>query len=633
MKKRLLFYGYALFLLLVGQLSTHSQQLSEAGDPLVRIMKETGEYQDQLPVMEVLPDHDTLCVSIQQNIRNSFMLRCLELYRLCQCYLVSEGHLHQIEPAYLALTDHQGGYAKQGFILRTPDGSVPKPDAPYVDLTVQAATGDIYGLMSVTQLFPHEMAHVMYRLLSQEDSLHDISRSVDMHYFSVTTDYPTAFNEGFAEHMENAARYYEENDSIRSAIEEDVHRIEKTSIHAIGGFTRDFIYPFRLGFYKASMINWYQKFEDYKRAEYALSGNIKYKNKSLSLRDPEDRLSFRNAGIVGEGSFRNIVQFHATEGAISAFFTALSLSDQKKAGDLDSIFYGICEAGMEDPDPLHIQFLKYFHVLHRYVVRNNSRESQFSDFIRGYLESFPEDREEVLRIYYQLTGQDFVPELPASLWLMVRDHPHRLLVLDPFGAIKAPLYTFNLNAAEADDLLTIRDLSVKEAEAIIDYRNSRGYFESLEDLGDVPGLSPESVEIITGLAFDQAEFETILDGFQPELNLISLLIVPLLRVLFRALLYFLLLFLLILFLLKRRGTLETGKVLRLSLRYLFLWLGMVVLELFILFLFPQSWGAALLPLILVILVALLFYRRRKEDRSFTLALLFLMLLLSIISVV
>jgi hypothetical protein len=336
---------------------------------------------------------------------------------------------------------------------------------------------------------------------------------------------------------------------------------------------------------------------------------------------------------VDEGSLRNIVQFHATEGAISAFFTALSLRDPEHVRDLDSIFTGLCEAGIKDPDPLQIQFLKYFHVLHHYVVRNNSGESQFSDFVRGYLESFPEDREVVLQVYDQLTGQDFSPELPASLWLMVRNHPHRLLVLDPFGAIKAPLYTFNLNAAEIDDLLTIKDLSVEEAEAVIDYRNSRGYFESLEDLSDVPGLSPESVEIITGLVFDQAEFENILDGFQPELNLISLLIMPLLRVLFKAVLYFLLLFLLILFLLKRRGTLQTGKVLRLSIRYLFLWLGMVVLELLILFLFPQSWGAALLPLILVLLLSLLFYRRKKEDRNFTLALLILMFLLSIISAV
>ena len=125
----------------------------------------------------------------------------------------------------------------------------------------------------------------------------------------------------------------------------------------------------------------------------------------------------------------------------------------------------------------------------------------------------------------------------------------------------------------------------------------------------------------------------ILDGFQPELSISSLVITPLLSVLSKALLYYILIFLLILYLLRKREALRAGTLLRVSIRYLFLWLGMVVLELAILFLFPQSWVFALSPLILVSLASLLTYRRKKEKRSFTLSLLFLMLLLSLISVV
>ena len=622
-----------LAILLLSSLTAHSQHYSETKNAHVLLMRETGEIRDELPVMELVPDSDPLFNSVHRSISNSFLARSLELYRLCQYYLISEGQEQEIEPAYLALTDHQGGYAKQGFILQTPDGSLSKPEAPYVDITVQAATRDIKGLMSITQLFPHEMAHVLYRLLSPEDSLGYNSRSVDMHYFSVTTDYPTAFNEGFAEHMENVARHFEENDSIRSGIAEDLQQIEKSSRHPIEGFTRDFIYPFRIGFYKAGMINWYQKFEDYKRAEYALNGKVRYKNKSLNLKDPEDRLSYRNAGFTEEEVLRNIVQFHSTEGAISAFFTALSLREQKTGQASDSLFVGLCEAGMAEPDPLQIQFLKYFHVMHHYLVQNNSSTSQFSDFVGGYIESFPEDKEDVLSIYSELTGQDYTPDLPPSLWLMVRDHPHRLLVLDPFGAITVPLYTFNLNAAEVDDLLTIRGLTAEEAEAIIDHRHKNGFFESLEDLKEVRSLSPATAETISKLAFDQTEFEGILDGFQPELSMSSLLITPLLHVFSKALLYYILIFLLILYMLRKREALLAGRLLRVSLRYLFLWLGIVLLELSILFLFPQSWGFALLPLILVSLASLLTYRRKKEKRSFTLSLLFLMFLLSLISLI
>lgn len=633
MEKMLRSLVLTLVLLLPGLQSTCADQDSETMIPYIFLMRETGEYRDNLPVMEEVPATDQLFKLLHQNISNSFLLPSLEIYRLCQYYLVSEGQQQEIEPAYLALTENQGGYAKQGFLLQTQDGLCPKPGTPYVDITVKAATRDINGLMSVTQLYPHEMAHVLYRLLSPEDSLDYNSRSVDMHYFSIVTDYPTAFNEGFAEHMENVARHFEKNDSIRAGIEEDMLRIEKNSRHPIRGFTRDFLFPIRMGFYKASMVNWYQKFEDYKRAEYAINGKIRYKNKSLDLRRPEDRLSYRNAGLAQEESLRNIVQFHSTEGAISAFFTALSLRNQKSNHLPDSLFAGLLEAGLASPDPLEIQFLKYFYTLDHYLVRNNSSSSQFSDFVGAYIKSFPKEKEEVLALYKELTGMDFSPELPSSLWLLIRDFPHRMLIIDPFGAIKVPIYTFNLNAAEPDDLLSIRDLTKEEAEAIIEHRNKSGFFESLEDLKQVEGLSPGMAENISNLAFDKEIFEDTLEGFQPELSFSSLLFVPLLHVLLKALLHFILIFLFILYLLRKRETIKAGSLTKLSLRYLFLWLGLVILELVLLFLFPHSRALAFLPLLLFTILTLLVYRRKREKRNFTLQVLLVFLLLSLVSVI
>jgi len=621
-----------LIILLIATLGFNSHILPAQPDPFIQIMQETGEMREDLPVMELVPETDTLSRMVYRSIRSSFLERFLELYRLCQCYLVGEGILQDVEPAYLALTDHQGGFAKQGFYLKREAGEPVRKDLPYVDITVQAAKGDLHGLMSFTQLFPHEMAHVMYRLLSREDSVANNSRSVDMHYFSIITDYPTAFNEGFAEHMENVARHFEENDSIRSGIAADLEQIERSSRHPIDGFTRDFKYPFRIGFYKAGMINWYQKFEDYKRSEYALSGQIRYKNKSLKLNDPEEMISYRNAGFPDVGELRNIVQFHATEGAISAFFTALSLRELQHANPYDSLFSDLCANEPLEPDPLQRQFLKYFHVIHHHVVRNNSSTSQFSDFISGYLEDFPEDKADVLEIYRELTGEEFTPDHPASIWLMVRDHRHRLLVLDPFGAIEVPLYTFNLNAAEAEDLLTIHGLSYEEAEAVIRFRDNNGLFESLEDLHNIPELSPGSAELISSLAFQQPEFEAILEGFQPELKISVLLITPLLRVVSKSLLYFIPVCLLILIMLKRKEDLRAGKVIAVSLRYLFLWLGLVLLELIILFLFPHSWVLALFPLFIVLAATLIIYRHNRVKRNFTFYILLLMLLLSFISV-
>jgi len=596
-------------------------------------MQETGEVQDELPIMDLLPDSAALYGSIHQGIKNSFLGRFLDIYRLCQCYLVREGYLDKIEPAYLALTNNQGGYAKESFILNDGDTTLKKLGVPYVDITEESATRDIHNLMSITQLFPHEMAHVMYRLLSKEDSLSNNNRSVDMHYFSLVTDYPTAFNEGFAEHMENVARNYEENDSIRAGIREDLELIRKSTPHSISGYTRDFTMPFRIGFYKAGMINWFQKFEDYKRSEYAISGKVRYKNKSLKLRDPENRLSYRNAGVAQEESIRNIVQFHSTEGAISAFFTSLSLRNLQDMYVSDSILREICDWDPSELDPLQKQFLKYFHVIHKYVVRNQSSTSQFTDFIRGYIECFPEEEEEVRRIYKELTRIEFTPDLPPSLWLLVADHPHRLLALDPFGAIEVPLYTFNLNAAEVEDLLTIKNLQEEEAEAIIQYRDQNGYIKRLEDLRKVPGLSTEAASSIISLDFKQSEFEQILDGFNPELNIKKLIITPFLHVVKKAMLYFGIIFLIILYFLRRKQQLNRSTILKVFLRYLFLWLGIVILEMAILFLFPQYWIYSLMPMVLVILFSLLRTRIKKEKGNFAIYILTLMLLIILISVI
>ena len=600
-----------------------SQDHSPTKDPRIVIMEETGEVQDDLPVMSLVQDGETLHDLTHHTIRNSFLDDFLDLFLLCQNYLVREGVLDKVEPAYLALTHNQGGYAKTGFILARGETFLAKPETPYVDITYESATRDVAGLMSITQLFPHEMAHVMYNLLSAEDSLASNNRSVDMHYFSIVTDYPTAFNEGFAEHMENVARHYEKNDTILAGIQEDLDRIRETSPRAISGFTRDFLLPFRMGFYKAGMINWFQKFEDYKRSEHALSGQIRYKNGYLKYGSPENRLTYRNSGVEQQEASRNIVQFHATEGAICAFFTELSLNSTA----------GYSRHGYGGSDPLQIQFLKYFQVIHNYVDRNYSSSSQFADFIRGYLECFPEEEAEVRKIYRELTGTEFSVDLPPALWILVTDHPHRLLTLDPFGAIEVPIYTFNLNAAEAEDLLTIKQLTAKEAEAIIQYRELNGYFERLQDLRNVPGISIEKAALFNEHQFMQPEFEQIMEEFDAELNITRLLLAPVLHILTKALLYYALILTLILILLKRDHALRLKTILRISCRYLFLWLGIVLLELIILFLFPHSGLKALIPLALIIALSMVIYRKNREKLQFTLMILGLFALISLVSIV
>ncbi len=622
------------------QQTTPLKDINQDANKIV-LMQATGEFVNGQPEMILMADSSDLYNIIMDNIESSFVSDFIDLYFLAQSYLYNIGEIDDIESAYLALTENQGGYAKKGFSLKTREGNLNKENTPYVDITTSAATAELNKLMSFSQLYPHEMGHVIFHLLSPEDSIENNIYSVDMHFFSLVTDYSTAFNEGFAEHIENLSRILEPNQKIKSGIQKDIEKIEGASVQAIKGFEMDYKNPFRLGYYKASMLNWYQKYEDYKRHVHALNGDIKYKNYSIQTFSIEDQLSYRNAGVkIDSDAIRNMVQLHSTEGAISSFFTHLSTSDLAN-NYLDISFYEdfILDSTdlIQSPEmlftPLQNQFIKYFFVLHNYVVVNNSSRSQLCDFIDGYLVSFPADSTELYSIFEKTTGKQYTNILPPSLWLMVKNYNHRLLSFDPYGAITVPVYTFNLNAAEAEDLQTIRSLSRVDAEKIISYRESIGYFSDLNQLKSVPGLTSSICESIISSALITTEFEDILKDYDPELSISALIIKPLLSLLERASIFFSFLFIIVYLLLIRKYNPTIKKTIILFGRYLLLWIIIVLLGLFMVFIGDQAFIYGLILSGILILVHLVIYRRRKEKLIRSLALISLMSLLLIISLI
>ena len=590
------------------------------------LMQATGESENNQPEMVQLKETAELYKTVMSNIDSCYIGEFLELYRIAQSYLVNINELDKLEPAYLALTENEGGFAKQGFYLVNEESSMNKNHTPYVDITTRAAMSPLNKLMSFSQLYPHEMGHVLFRLLCPEDSTENNSRSVDMHFFSLVTDYSTAFNEGFAEHIENISRIFEKNEEIKTGIQNDLDKIAASSQQAIKGFERDFIYPIRMGYYKATMLNWYQKYEDYKRHEQALTGSVRYKNTSLQLSNIEDQLSYRNSGVgIRKSESRNLVQLHATEGVISSFFTSLSTS--KVANNyLDITFYEdfLLDSinNMQSPEelftPMQNQFIKYFYVLHNYVVINNSSKSQLCDFIDGYLSSFPEDATEVKDIFRKTTGQNYTNELPPSMWLLVKNYNHRLLTFDPYGAITVPVYTFSLNAAEVEDLQTINGLSRLDAEKIIAYREAYGFFTDLSQLESIPDLQKSAIELITSCDFTTTDFESSLKDFDPELSLNSLLIAPLKSILIKSLMFFIGIFALVYLVLIRKSNPGIRKISILFFRYLLLWILLVFVGLIVVVIAENAIKYGLILALILIVAPLMIYRKSKEKRLRTL---------------
>ena len=618
------------------------QKGSPVPDSLKRVilMKPTGRLIEGLPEMTLLPETAESHKIITESIHNSIIGEFVELHALAQMYLKGKNQLAHIEPAYLALTENQGGFPRYGFTLLDGASHSRKPNAAYVDITVSQATEKPDKLMSLTQLYPHEMGHILFHFLSAEDTLASNTKNVDMHFFSVITDYSTAFNEGFAEHIENVSRMSEKNESIKKGVAGDIEQIEISTEASLNGFKRDFVYPFRLGFYKASMLFWYQKYEDYKRHVQAVSGDIRYKNLSVPVSDVEDQLTYRNAGVAFQkGNLRNYVQMLSTEGAVSAFFTHLTTSDLANHY-LDPPFYAQFLHDRDTTDfapqelfsPMQNQFLKYFHVMHGYVLENNAKKAQLIDFIEGYLKEFPSEATGLKEQFKLALGVEYSPDVPPPLWLMAKGHSHRMLVFDPYGTITLPFYTFDLNAAEAEDILTLGDISRPEAEKVVGYRDTNGFFTDWEQLRTISDLAPQTAEKLISAAFDDAYFEETLEDFQPELNLAALITPPLKHVLGRAFIYFLLLFAGIYFTILRKGATARKSIL-LFITHFLLWIVFILVGLAAILLdsrhaFLYVLGAS----VIMASVALLSFRRNREKRMRSLVFIISMALLMLLNV-
>ncbi|MCO6477128.1 MAG: helix-hairpin-helix domain-containing protein [Phaeodactylibacter sp.] len=574
------------------------------------ILQPTGETIGGLPEMAAVPDTARLHKVAMQAIDNTFAREIIELYFLAQVYLRNQGERETIEPAYLALTQNQGGYARFGFHLQ---GAGPMPHTPYVDIIDKTIEAPMGRLMSFTQLYPHEMGHVIYRLLSSDSSREETSRCVDMHYFSVMTDYGTAFNEGYAEHIENAARRYEPNDSIRAAIMADIRKVQEKQPRWKRGFERDFCWPLRMGYYKATMVLWYQQLEDLKRYEQAINGMVRFKNASLQKGSAEDRLTFRNSGLYPTSEPRNRPQALATEGAVSLFFTRLFDSPlpatyREPAFYRQFLYDTTRQAGnpRELFTPWQNLYLKHFAVLHNFVTFEHSSSAQALDFLEGYCQTFPDEKEAVEQVFQASFGESH-RYLPPEIWLLVKGHEHRLLALDAFGAITVPVYTFDINRAELEDLLTLPGLSEADAKRILKHRWKNGFFHSLEAAAAAEGLSPEGREALLAGAFDEAYFESLPE---PELNIAALLTTPLKRLLLHALPWLALAWLLAFTLFRGEGRLSGKAVAGRALGYGLLWLLFVTAGLGALVVSSRPLAWFLPSLTVALVLAALIYRKK-----------------------
>ena len=80
----------------------------------------------------------------------------------------------------------------------------------------------------------------------------------------------------------------------------------------------------------------------------------------------------------------------------------------------------------------------------------------------------------------------------SLLWTDIPDSDVNAIVA--YLAKNFPIVKINVNKAAAKDIEAGLELTSKEAEAIVQYRETKGNFKSLDDLKRVPGLDAAKIE-------------------------------------------------------------------------------------------------------------------------------------------
>ncbi len=511
---------FLLLLLTVGQNGYGEEDLFQTyvmpqGQPDHIILQPSAmESKGGYPALERLPDEAPVRSLVEPLFADSFIRESVKLYVLTQNYLVNTGQLEAVEPAYLLLSSQDGGYARQGFYLKAGSEWLDKTKARYVDLVKRDSRQEDY-LGSMTQIFPHEMGHNIYRLLSPGPLE---TKSITMHYAAVVTDYRTAFDEGFAEHFEIIARENEPNATRKQAIEADQRRIAAVTSEKIAGYDRDYAWPLRLGLYRAALPFWYQQYEHLKRNQAVLDVLIKHPAYIRSGLDAGESVLYRNTAVHFDAErLRNPAAMLATEGVVSSVFAGLLHSELPTRYLPPDFYRSFLRSGaqLDVPveklfSPLQNEYMKIFVVLHKYVRPDVTEKSQLLDFVQGYGKEFPAEKARLEQIFQQATG-GVTGEPPGSrvgpeLWLAARNVDYPVWVFDQYKGITASMYPFNLNAADVHDLMLVEGISRTAAEAITSYRDQHGALQSLDELEQIPGVSlDEAAKLKAAAAYDESE--------------------------------------------------------------------------------------------------------------------------------
>lgn len=502
-----------------------------------------GEVKDGQPVFKVMTIKDSQFRKARQLFDRGFVNHVVTLYKMAQQYQVTRGKLPEVEEAYLAFTKNVGGFACTGFWLKTPQGLIHKPNTGYVDLHENYLNSERDEIAAPPQIFNHEMGHLILNILTLKSGNVKEMRSPIMHYFTTVTDYNTAFDEGFAEHLQYMTVEFERNKKVKDTIESRVRRLKTEMSRTMYGYERDYNWPMRLGFYTVTMPLWYQKIENIRRHSFIRNNWAKMPARvAAGISNPAEYIQYRNAAVwPNPASLRGYAEAMSVEGILATFFSSVVTNDMNKNFMLPEIYRAfIPDTSVKVPQQIDIttnQYLKMFMAIAGSAQSGYNPGGPFTAFMITYLQFFPTESTYIKSCWEVSSEHQFNSSPSPELWVLNTDFNVRPYAMGPFGP-SLPAYAFNLNVADTMDLMTFDGISRSDAEKIITWRNQNQGFKALSDIEKTPGVETEKLKLISNAKCDVQKAEVL---FSKDFTFKGLLIYPVIHLLKMSFIWFIVL--------------------------------------------------------------------------------------------
>jgi hypothetical protein len=444
---------------------------------------------------------DPLALKILRELEEPFHRSVI---KLSQCSRNLAGNTDG--PNVLYLSTSEGGFPRHGLTLKTKDTLREYPRLNYVDLVVDEERLRNGALM----IFSHELGHVMMANIWED---FPGGRSPKQHVSMGITDYWMALSEGWGEHFQRLAL-----DQIP-----DYQRI------------------YREGFDYTRMNRlWHSKVDE----DLRLSGVLRNEyicqkllpgidTAGLSLE--EMILTEHTSPVFDPPRLKNAQQMLSCEGVIATLFYRIQTDSVLQHNWLQPEFYGHfllspAPAGVGPQDiftPFENVMLKNFWVFRQIRGRVTSASTVFTEFIKEWGASFPDDREEIIKLFLMTTaGRTVTNELAEAYSRMARSGMvgdienfrafssafieaydrlkkrvlagelaldsnvgPELWVANPSFSIRTTLWVkeekkpleVNLNTASLYELASFPGIGLENALKITKERDRLGYFRSFEE--------------------------------------------------------------------------------------------------------------------------------------------------------